>query len=122
MRKLALVLATAVLVAVTAGPVMAAPFRNPQVNQWEVTCGDVTTVVVAKGVPGWNAEDGSKAMLLRGGHLTIRENGQVTLDVETIPPPGLASTLVTCRVEGPIGVDPAVFHLVYDPAYMQFPK
>jgi hypothetical protein len=120
MRKLGLGIATIALLAIAAGPVLAVPAGNPHVNQWEVTCGEVTTVVLAKGVPGWNAEDGSKAMLLRGGHLTVWENGGVTLDVESVPPPGLASTLVTCRVEGPIGVDPEVFHLIYDPAYMQF--
>lgn len=120
MKKLALIVVTAALVTVTAGPVTAAPFGNPHVNQWAVTCGDVTRVVLAKGVPGWDAEDGSKGMLLHGGHVRMWEGGQLTLDIVRTPPPGLASILVTCRVEGPMGVDPAEFHLVYDPAYMQF--
>ena len=122
MKRLSLLVATVALLAVAAGPVVAAPSGNPLVNHWEVTCGDVTTVVVAKGVPGWGADlaKGDTPLLLHGGHVTIWEGGVVILDTELAPPPGLASVLVPCRIEGPVGVDPSVFHLVYDPAYMQF--
>jgi hypothetical protein len=119
MKRLSLFLAAGLLVVSTTGSATAAPM---QFERWAVTCGGATVEVVARGVPGWNVEltPATTPMLLLGGHVYVYEGGALAYDADNAIPPGLAGRLVTCSVEGPLGVDPEIFHLEYDPAYILF--
>jgi hypothetical protein len=124
MRRFALSLATIALVAATAAPAAAAPVSNPQVTTYFLTCGDVTTTVAAKGVPGWSTELGpaNTPVLLLGGHVTVWDGGAVVFDGDNATPPGLDGKVTTCRVEGPTwSSQGGPWYLVYDPAYILFP-
>lgn len=100
-----------------AAPAAAAP---KDVFTWNVVCGsNAYTVQAPLGTPGWPI-DGTSPILLVGGTYTITQDG-VTADPVVDPvPPGLETLVRTCIIDGPIGVDPSVFHVHTEPAYMLF--
>jgi hypothetical protein len=117
MRKIPMFVAAMAIVVALAGPAAAAP---KGVYTWNVVCGqDAYTVQAPLGTPGWPIGDTSP-ILLMGGTYTITEDG-VTSDPVVKPlPSGLTGLVRTCVIDGPIGVNPQVFHIHTEPAYMLF--
>ena len=118
MRKLFLALAVgAALSLALAAPAVAEPEQNPSVLTYQVTCDGDSWTVIARGTPGWAVEGsaGTTPDLLVGGHFTLTIGSDVFTWHDPLPP-GLASMVQTCRVEGPL--EPTGFHLVIAPAYI----
>jgi hypothetical protein len=112
MRKLLLASVVMIgLLVVFALPVGAAP----KGFTYDVTCGDQSWVVTAKGTPGF-AEGLQTPLLLLGGSFSVSEGGAVVDAWEVPPPPGLESRLMTCTIEGPNETDEFLFTV--DPAYI----
>jgi len=120
MRKtIAMLVAAAALTAALVAPAAAAPTKKAYT--WNVTCADTTFQVQAPlGAPGWPVVDGKSPVLLMGGTFTITEAGVTGDPITDAVPAGLESRVQTCVIDGPVGVDPDVFHVTSDPAYMLF--
>lgn len=111
MRKSLMGAAATVLALLLAFPAAAAP----KAYTYDVTCGDQSWVVAAKGVPGF-PEGGQSPLLLLGGHFEVWADGELADEWDQVPPPGLEPQLMECTVTGP--KEPADFTLEVDPAYI----
>ena len=117
MRRTILFVAALALILALAVPAGAAPKKS---YTWNVTCGtDTFTVEAPLGVPGW--PDFSKSpILLVGGTFTVTEDGVTGDPITNQVPAGLEDRVQACSIDGPVGVDPDVFHISTDPAFMVF--
>jgi len=124
MRRTILLVAAMLLVAVMfTAPATAAPYSNPQAATWDITCPEpygAFQVMSPFKVPGW-LEGAPVPVLAMGGTFWVTENGVTSGPFIDPPPRGLMPRLVECSLDGPLGVDPYVFHLSWDPFYLFFP-
>lgn len=100
------------------GPATAAPEKRS--DTYVIACGqDSYTVRAPLGVPGWPVLSTSP-ILLMGGTYSITQDGVTVGPLTNAVPAGLEDKVRTCTIVGPVGVDPDVFHVHVDPAYMLF--
>jgi len=101
------------------GPATAAPEKR-SAGTYVIACGQDSYAVQAPlGVPGWPVL-GTSPILLMGGTYSITQDGVTVGPMTNAVPPGLEDKVRTCTIDGPVEVDPSVFHVHVDPAYMLF--
>jgi hypothetical protein len=107
--------ASLALIAVLVAPAAAAPKKG---YTWTVVCGTDApfTVNAPLGVPGW-PDFGTSPILLVGGTFTVTVDGVTETSTNPVPP-GLVTRVRACSIDGPLGVDPSVFHIHSEPAFM----
>ena len=119
MRKtISTFVASLVLVALVVGPAAAAP--NKKSYEWTARCGTDApfTIFAPLGAPGWPLLAKSP-VLLEGGTFTVTTDGVSETFVDPVPA-GLVSRVRECSIEGPVGMDPDVFHVSSHPGYLLF--
>ena len=123
MRKLALALATTMLVIAVAAPAAAAPEKNKHLGTWYISdCpGGIEWTVLAKGRPGWDilGDKGTPPAHFRAGEFTLIDSTG-TYQWEVTAPRGLGE-----RLFGPCHMvlveDDPSFSLEVENAYYVFP-